>query len=780
MLSLAGSGCPSCAIPKAGRMEPNATTAMGPPARAESARATQPTESLTGTVERLTYHSPESGYTVARLQVPKQREPTTIVGNFGDIQPGQSLELQGYWHEHSKYGRQFQVTQARETQPATLTGLEKYLGSGLIKGVGPKTAKRIVQHFGLDTLEVIEHQSERLNEVRGLGPKRVAQIQQAWEEQKAIREVMVFLQGHGVSTTYAAKIFKTYGQNAIAQVQDNPYRLATDIRGIGFRTADRIAQNVGVSPWSQHRYRAGLLHQLEQAAEDGHCFLPQPELRQQALELLSGDEHQAESEAVDATIAQMGEIQELAIERGEGDMPLCYQPAFYHTEVGLARRLRERLARPPSLSNQQLQASLGTVCQQQGASLSQQQRQAVETAATARVTVLTGGPGSGKTFTTRTIVRLWHQLGYRVALAAPTGRAAQRLSEVVGQPAQTLHRLLAFEPRTMGFKHNADNPLPQQAVVVDEASMLDLFLAHALLKAVSPQAQLLVVGDADQLPSVGPGMVLRDLIDSGQVPVACLSEVFRQAAQSAIVQVAHQIDRGRVPQIETISRHPQSNCLQYDPGEEPERNVWLIGQVFERFLPQQGFDPTRDAQLLCPMTRGALGTRNFNRVLQEQLNPAAPEKAELARGGQVLRVGDRVIQQQNDYQRGAFNGDLGTIEAIDTTEQEVTVDFGNQTVSYDYADLDELDLAWAITVHKSQGSEYPVVVLPLHKQHYPMLSRHLFYTAVTRAQQLCVVIGSYRAIAMATKRVAERQRYTRLQQRLQPQAQPAKAASAGG
>jgi exodeoxyribonuclease V alpha subunit len=504
-------------------------------------------ETITGVVERLTYHSEESGYTVARLQREKASELTTIVGSFANIQPGQTLQLTGFWREHPQYGAQFNVTQYKETKPATLTGLEKYLGSGLIKGVGPVTAKRIVAHFQLDTLDVIEHQIERLVEVKGIAKKRITKIQQAWETQKAIKDVMVFLQGHGVSTTYAVKIYKQYGDGAIATVTNNPYQLATDIYGIGFLTADKIAQNVGISPDSEFRYRAGLVHVLSEAAEEGHCYLPQPELAEAALSLLQSESHTPSADVLTQIIAQMQKSQELVVENSTDNIPVCYKPTFFYTEQNLAQRLHQQLSYPVTVDLPRVQNWIERFTQSRGIELSAQQQQAVEMAACSRVMILTGGPGCGKTFTTHTIVSLWKAMGKTIALAAPTGRAAQRLSEMTGKEAKTLHRLLEFDPKTMGFKRDRENPLPYQAIVVDEASMLDLFLAHSLLKAIPKEAQLLLVGDIDQLPSVGAGNVLSDLINSGRVPVVRLTQVFRQAATSAIITAAHQINNGQYP-----------------------------------------------------------------------------------------------------------------------------------------------------------------------------------------------------------------------------------------
>ncbi|MBD2505247.1 SF1B family DNA helicase RecD2 [Anabaena azotica] len=727
-------------------------------------------ETITGVVERLTFHSEESGYTVARLTRSRSTDLTTIVGNFANIQPGQTLQLTGFWKDHPQYGPQFNVTNYHETKPATLTGIEKYLGSGLIKGVGPVTAKRIVAHFGLETLDIIENQIDRLIEVQGIAKKRIKLIKNAWETQKAIKEVMVFLQTHGVSTTYAVKIYKQYQDKAIATVTANPYQLATDIYGIGFLTADKIARNLGVPSSSEFRYSAGIIHALSEAAENGHCYLPQPELIEQVSKLLATDDHQPTEDAIAEIIKQMSAKEELIREfvrdsYGE-KLLLCYKPTFFHTEQNLAQLISRRLRQPVTQDIPRVRAWLDRFMSSRKIQLSPQQQQAVETAAYSPVMVLTGGPGVGKTFTTHTIVSLWKAMGKSIALTAPTGRAAQRLSEMTGLEAKTIHRLLEFDPKTMGFKRDNESPLPYDAIIADEASMVDLFLAYSLVKAVAQGKQLLLVGDIDQLPSVGPGKVLADLITSLQVPVVKLTQVFRQAQQSAIVTAAHQINQGDYPTMEPISDNPQSDCLWHGGGHTPEHGVQAICELVSEFIPRLGFNPATDVQVLSPMSRGLVGTRNLNAVLQQLINPPAPGKVEISRGGLILREGDRVIQQMNDYDREVFNGDLGTIVDIDTEEQEVTVEYGGRAVVYDYADLNEITLAFAISCHKAQGGEFPVVIFPLFMQHFIMLSRNLFYTGLTRARKLAIVVGSKKAIALAVRTTNDNQRYTRLWQRL--------------
>ncbi|MDJ0596100.1 MAG: ATP-dependent RecD-like DNA helicase [Pleurocapsa sp. MO_226.B13] len=731
--------------------------------RSDSAIA--PLSTLTGVIERITFHSEESGYTVARLNTGNVKQLITVVGSFANIQAGQTLQLQGTWTEHPQYGSQFQVVKYQETKPATLTGIEKYLGSGLVKGIGPVTAKRIVKHFGLDTLEIIENQIHRLIEVPGIAKKRIAMISRTWEEQKSIKEVMIFLQGHGVSTTYAVKIYKQYGEDAIATVTTNPYQLAIDIFGIGFLTADKIAVNVGVSPWSKFRYRAGILHVLDKASEDGHCYLPESEIIPYTKELLTTEEHQAEERAIANILKGMVTEQQLVKELDEE--VLYYKPSFYHSERHLAKLLQQKLETKHDVDGDRVKNWINRFTTANRIQLSPQQFQAVETAAREKVMILTGGPGTGKTFVTRTIVTLWKAMGKKIACAAPTGRAAKRLSEMTGIEAKTLHRLLEFDPSKMSFKRDLDNQLECSAIVVDESSMVDLFMAHSLLKAIPKDALLLMVGDIDQLPSVGPGNVLRDSIASEKIPVVRLTQVFRQAAESAIVRTAHQINNGRIPKLEPVSMKATSDCLWHSGGTEAEHGVQTICDLIEHYIPKAGFNPATDVQVLCPMTRGLVGTRNLNKVLQQLINPPSEDKEELVRGDSILRTSDRVMQLKNDYNKEVFNGDLGIVRAIDKTEKEVTIDFDGRDVTYDYADLNEITLAWATSIHKSQGSEYPVVILPLYTSHYVMLSRNLFYTGLTRSKKLALIVGSEKAIAIAVKQVKQQQRYTRLKSRLE-------------
>ncbi len=716
-----------------------------------------PLQTLTGIVERVTYHNPENGYTVAKLKAPRELDLVTVVGTFAQISAGESLRLRGHWANHPKHGSQFKALFSDVLAPATVVGLEKYLGSGLIKGVGPVTARRMVKHFGVDILEIIDKEPARLNEVPGVGPKRVKLIAKAWIEQKAIKEVMVFLQGHGVSTTYAVKIYKAYGDDSISVVTENPYRLAEEIWGIGFITADKIAQALGVAPDSIGRLRAGLLYVLGQASDSGHVYLPREELIAEAAEVLK-----IEPERLEAVIAPMIEDKALMAEE-----TAIYLPPLYYCEIGVANRLRALSSNPLPMDATELAEQLSELEATEDLTLAAQQRAAVLEAVKNRCFILTGGPGTGKTTTTRAILKLFERLGKRVLLASPTGRAAKRLSEVTGGEAKTLHRLLEFTPEKMAFSRNADNPLAGDVIIVDEASMIDLTLTNSLLKAVPDSAQLLFVGDADQLPSVGAGRVLQDMLESGVVPQARLTEVFRQAEGSQLVANAHRINRGLMPEL-VIPDGKQKSDSYFVPVDEPEEVPGKIAQIVSRSLAKRlGYHPREDIQVLCPMNRGIPGANHLNGVLQDALNPLKPGDAVAQSGGRSFRAGDKVIQLRNNYDKGAFNGDTGIVSSIDLEEQELMVSFWDQSVRYEFHELNELALAYAITVHKSQGSEYPVVVMPLTMQHYPMLQRNLLYTGLTRAKKRVVIVGTKKAIAMALRNVEGNARYTRLAQRLQ-------------
>ncbi len=716
---------------------------------------------LTGSVERITFHNDENGYTVLKLRVFGRSDPVTVTGNFSSVSPGESVRLTGLWTSHPQFGDQFKAFEYEITRPATIAGIQKYLGSGLIKGLGPVMAKRIVDHFGEETLDIIENEIARLVEVRGVAAKRIEMVQRAWAEQSAIKEVMVFLQGHGVSTHFAVKIFKQYGNEAIRVVEKSPYRLAEDVYGIGFRTADQIARNLGMPFDAEARLQAGLQYILSKATEQGHCYLPMQELVARASEVLA-----IESESrLNASVEMLLDGGGLKSEAVTDDRAI-YLPPLWQAERSFARRVRLLLQRTVSVDLKRVDDWLTRFTVSRGIDLSGEQRQAIISAAQSKVFMLTGGPGTGKTTTLRALVALFRAMGKRVLLASPTGRAAQRLSEVTGEQAKTIHRLLEFDPGKLAFKRNQDSPLDAEVVIIDEASMLDIVLGNSLLKAIGPQTQLALVGDADQLPSVGPGTVLRDLIASGVAPVSRLTAIFRQVAESLIIQNAHRVNRNQFPHL-VRPGEAKSDCY-FIEEEDAEQMIGLITKTVAKSLPARfGYNARADIQVLAPMNRGRVGANNLNVVLQEELNPGGAGKVELARAGRILRVGDKVIQRVNNYKLEVFNGDLGTIEFIDLVNQLMAVRFADRLVKYDYADLLELSHGFAITVHKAQGSEYPVVVVPLHMQHYIMLSRNLLYTALTRAKQLVVLIGTTRAIGAAMRNVEAVGRFTGLVRELE-------------
>lgn len=720
-----------------------------------------PGQTIRGLVERITYHNPENGYTVAKVAVAGEADLVTVIGHFGSLSAGEAVRIRGSWGAHPKHGPQFKADGYEVEKPATLVGLEKYLGSGLIKGVGPKTAKRLVKHFGMEILEIIEHTPERLNEVRGVGPHRVAMIGKAWQDQKRIKEVMVFLQTHGVSTTYAVKIFKTYGDEAIHVVTHDPYRLAKDVWGIGFKTADQIARNLGVPHDAPMRLRAGLLHVLGEASDQGHMTLPRAQLLASGGEILGVD-----PQALEQPLADVAMHEEVIVEADWGDEPLVWLPSLHAAETNLARRLLKLTARPAEVPDD-LEARLSAIQAEESIALSEEQRQAVLAAMKHRVLVLTGGPGTGKTTTVRTIVKLLAAYEQIVVLASPTGRAAKRLSEVTGVEAKTLHRLLEFAPDRNAFTRDAERPLEADVVLVDEASMLDTLLANHLLKAVPPLGHLVLVGDTDQLPSVGPGNVLRDVLASGRVPAIELTKVFRQAESSLIVTNAHKIRQGQMPELLVPTGEVRADCY-FLEVEEPEDAVKLIVNAVGKSLPKRfGLDPVADIQVLCPMNRGVVGAQNLNARLQEALNPPRAGVAGVTVGSRAFRVGDKAIQLRNNYDKAVFNGDMGVIEAIDPEEQTLTLKTVEAAIEYDFSDVNELALAFAITVHKSQGSEFPAVVIPVMTTHFPMLQRNLVYTGLTRAKRVAVIVGQRKAIAMAIRKADVDKRFTRLKERLE-------------
>jgi exodeoxyribonuclease V alpha subunit len=716
---------------------------------------------LQGTVERITYVNEETQYVVARLDVPGSRDLATIVGNLPSLTPGETLRLQGTWSRHKKYGDQFHVDQYETVAPATLTGVQRYLGSGLIKGIGPVFARRLVDAFGLDTLRVIEEEPERLRTVQGIGPLRLKRITSAWAEQKEIREVMLFLQGHGVSSTYAVKIFKAYGQAAIATVRANPYRLAQDIYGIGFKTADGIARNLGVPPDSPLRARAGIIHVLQALSDEGHVYGPEADLLREAETTL-----EIPRSLLEEAIADLAREGLVVAEELSGGGRAIYLTPLHVAEEQVARRLADLLRAPRLPVRVDMEKALVWVEGVTRLQLAPQQREAIRMALTHKALVITGGPGTGKTTILRCIIQILEKKGVRIHLASPTGRAAKRMAEATGHEGLTIHRLLEWSPAQGGFQRNARRPLETDLVIVDEASMIDVVLMNGLLRAVPLMATLVLVGDADQLPSVGPGTVLRDILESGRVPSVRLTEIFRQAEQSRIVLNAHRLNRGEFPDLSRPTGGGDSD-FHFLAEEEPERLRQLIVELASRRLPARlRFDPVEDIQVLTPMHRGVIGAAQLNAALQAALNPARAGAVEVMRGGRIFRVGDRVMQVRNNYDKEVYNGDIGRIVRIGLEEQEVVVRVDGRPVPYDFSELDELMLAYAATVHKSQGSEYPAVILPMHTTHYPMLQRNLLYTAVTRAKRLLVLVGMKKALAIAIRNDATLRRCSRLADRL--------------
>lgn len=700
-------------------------------------------------IEHITYQNQENGWSVMKVKVKGYDNLVTMTGSLLDVPAGSVLLVDGDWRVDPKYGQQFVAQSWTEVMPATLYGIEKYLGSGLVKGIGPAYAKAIVSRFGLETIDVIENDIERLLEVPRLGKKRMEKIRDSWEKQKDIKEVMVFLQGHGVSTAFAAKIYRKYEKESIAKVKENPYQLADDIWGIGFKTADSIASKMGYGKNDPRRCRSGILYTLNELAEEGHVYAEPEQLVEAATKLL-----EAEETPVRQALASMMEAKDVI-----ADNDVIYLPPFYHAENGSAKRLQSLLSKT-SLFNSDIAAEpvaeYGT--KSGGIVYDEVQQEAIQKALDSKVMVLTGGPGTGKTTTTQGIIAAFKARHMSILLAAPTGRAAKRMTEATGMEAKTIHRLLEYNPMD-GYKRNDENPLEGDALIVDECSMIDILLFYNLMKAIPSNMRLILVGDIDQLPSVGAGNVLRDIIDSQQIPVVRLTRIFRQAQSSRIVMNAHAINAGQFPNI----RNGLDTDFFFINQEDADEMVKLIiGLVRDRLPKKYGYPP-KEIQVLTPMQRGTVGAGNLNIELQNALNPAGPS---LARGGYTFRQGDKVMQIRNNYDKNVFNGDIGYITAVDTNERTLTVTFDSRLVEYDITELDEIVLAYAVTIHKSQGSEFPVVVMPVTMKHFVMLQRNLIYTGITRAKKICVLVGTTKALAYAIKQNTVSKRNTKLKERL--------------
>ena len=719
---------------------------------------------LQGQIERITYSNEENGYTVARVKVYGRRDLVTVVGNLLSPTPGEVIHLKGEWVNNPKYGEQFKVVHYKSLVPASVSGIQKYLGSGLIKGIGPIMAKRIVKKFGEDTLEVIEHAIQKLSEVDGIGEKRIEMIENAWAAQKEIREVMVFLQSHGVSSGYATKIFKQYRDQSIEVVKENPYRLATDIFGIGFIIADKIAEKLGISKNSELRAEAGILYVLNQLSDDGHVYYPYELLIARCEEIL-----QVDREIIIKALGTIALDKRIVIEDLNEDSEAfrennkaVYLAKYHFSETSIASKIKTLIGAPKLIRRIDADNAIEWVQQQLSITLAEKQKEAIQSAIENKVMVITGGPGTGKTTIINAVIKIFLRIGVQIFLAAPTGRAAKRMSEVTGHEAKTIHRMLKYSIKGGGFEKNEENPLDCELLIVDEASMIDTILMHHLLKAVPKQATFILVGDVNQLPSVGAGSILNDIINSQAVPVVELNEIFRQAQESLIIVNAHKINNGVMPSLKTSGEKLED--FYFIEKEDPEEVLKLIVELTTERIPKRfNFDPIDEIQILTPMHRGVVGASNLNITLQQVLNP---REDGITRGGRNFRISDKVMQIRNNYDKEVFNGDIGRIQNIDTESQEVTISFDGRTLAYDYPDLDEIVLAYAVSVHKSQGSEYPAVVIPILTQHYMLLQRNLIYTGVTRGKKLVVIIGTKKALAIGLKNNKTRKRYTYLKYRL--------------
>ena len=718
---------------------------------------------LSGQIERITFTNEENGYTIAKVKIHGRQDLVTIVGYLMSPTPGEMLNMKGEWVNHPKFGEQFNVTEYKTTVPATIFGIQKYLGSGLIKGLGPVIASRIVKKFGERTLDVIENDIEKLALVEGIGKKRIVMIQNAWEEQKEIRDVMLFLRSYGVGSGYATKIFKQYGNRSIAVVKDNPYRLATDIFGIGFVTADSIAKKIGFPKGSSKRIEAGILYVLNKLSDDGHVFYPYEYLVKKSRETLEVERDAIVKGIGDLAINKQIVLEDLneSIDEFKANNKSVYLAKFHLCETGIAARLKTLSASPKSIRNIDAESALQWVQKRLDIRLAENQAKAVRCALENKIMVITGGPGTGKTTIINAILKIFSELRIKILLAAPTGRAAKRMSEATGHDSRTIHRLLEYSFTKGGFQKNEDKPLSCDLLILDEVSMIDTVLMYHLTKAIPTFATVVLVGDINQLPSVGAGNVLNDIIGSHVVPVVELNEIFRQARESRIIVNAHKINNGILP---TFEDHVPGNDFYFIQQEDPEKVLDIILELIKERIPKRfDLDPVHDIQVLTPMHKGLVGADNLNTTLQESLNPS---KTEIIRGNRNFRVNDKVMQIRNDYDKEVFNGDIGMIADIQPDENEITVTFDGRHVVYEFYELDELVLAYAVSVHKSQGSEYPAVVMPVLSQHYILLQRNLIYTAVTRGRNLVVMVGAINALAMGIQNDKTQRRFTYLRYRL--------------
>jgi exodeoxyribonuclease V alpha subunit len=717
-------------------------------------------EHLSGVIERVTFHNPDTGFAVLRVLATKPRGQVTVVGQLPNVVAGEFVEADGEWVRDRGHGMQFKASELRTAPPQTIQGIEKYLGSGMVKGIGPHYARKIVETFGERTLTIIDESPSFLSEVKGIGPRRLERIRESWHQQKAVRGIMVFLHSHGVGTARAVRIYKTYGEKAVEIVRENPYKLSTDIWGVGFRTADELAEKLGIDRNSPLRARAAVRYVLQELNGDGHVGFPEADVIARTAELTGIDRG-----VVEAAVETGRTEEEFVREPWDGE-PWLYMKPMFLAETGVARDLRRLSKGHHPLPAINLEVALEWIEKKIGLELAASQREALRMAATQKVLVVTGGPGTGKTTIVRGLLEIFAAKGSTVALAAPTGRAAKRLSETTGREAKTIHRLLEFDAGLGGFKRDREKPLDVGLLVVDEASMIDVVLMSQLVRAVPPWACLVLVGDVDQLPSVGPGTVLSDIIASKAVSVVRLTEIFRQAGQSWIVRAAHRVNHGEMPD----SAPPAQGDFYFVEANTPEQIIdTIITMIRDRIPAKFGFDSLRDVQVLSPMNRSELGVRNLNARLQEVLNAAGDGErpAEVQRFGWTFRVGDKVLQTVNNYDKDVFNGDIGRVVSIDSSEQEMTVEYEGRRVVYDFGELDELSLAYALSIHKSQGSEYPAVIIPLHTQHYLMLQRNLLYTGITRGKKLAVLVGSRKALATAVVRQNTTLRCSGLYRRLQ-------------